>query len=184
MLRLSPAERADRELRPLLTRWVRGRVRDDATAEDLVQTVLLRVHERQEQLNDTERLAPWVWRITRNAVIDHHRRARPNEAWDDQVAAPEDTADAEIAGLATWLAWEIDALPPVYRDALRMTELDGLTMREASEQLGLSVSVVKSRVQRGRAMLKQRLLRCCAVELDHAGRVVDFRRKGGPCETC
>ncbi len=180
------------QLGPTLRGWARRRV-GDAAAADVVQTVLLRVHERQHQLTDTDRLAPWVWRIARNVVADHHRARRPEtslDAWDASGAPlpPEATEPApeadELAGLAHWVAWQIDALEPAYADALRLTELEGKTMAEAAAALNLSVSGVKSRVQRGRAQLKARLLRCCAVALDHAGRPVDFHKKPGSCEMC
>jgi hypothetical protein len=54
-------------------------------------------------------------------------------------------------------------LPAHYRDAISLVELEGLTQREAVERLGLSVSGMKSRVQRGRQMLKRLLHECCQI---------------------
>ncbi|MCB9739492.1 MAG: sigma-70 family RNA polymerase sigma factor [Deltaproteobacteria bacterium] len=184
---LGAAEDAYRSFGGTLRGWIRRRVADDATADDLLQTVLLRVHERQGQLDDRERLAPWVFRIARNVVADHHRGARPMLALDDAdptATAIEPDEPDELAGLALWLAWQIDTLPEHYRDALRRTELQGQTMAEAAAALGLSVSGTKSRVQRGRALLAGKLRRCCEVELDHAGRPVDYRALPGGCADC
>jgi RNA polymerase sigma-70 factor (ECF subfamily) len=62
-----------------------------------------------------------------------------------------------------------------------LTEIDGLTMRAAADALGLSVSGAKSRVQRGRALLRARLLRCCAVEVDARGRPFAFEGRSHRC---
>ena len=72
-----------------------------------------------------------------------------------------------------------------YRQALELTELDGVTQKDAAGQLGLSVSGMKARVQRGRSKLKDVLLDCCSVELDRRGGVVDYQRRGGrACGDC
>ncbi len=105
------------------------------------------------------------------------RRCSQASCWSDDDASPDDA----LTGLATWLAGAIDALPPRYGDALRQTEIEGRTMREAAGALGVSVSAVKSRVQRGRALLWARLLRCCAVEVDARRRPVGFEGRSRPC---
>jgi RNA polymerase sigma-70 factor (ECF subfamily) len=64
-----------------------------------------------------------------------------------------------------------------YRQAVTLTELQGMTQKDAAEKLGLSVSGMKSRVQRGRGKLKDVLLDCCEVELDRRGGLVDYRRR-------
>lgn len=168
--------------------WLRRRVADDATADDLLQTVFLRVHERGGQLRDPDRLDAWVWQVARHTLLDHHRTRRPSVDLEAAAADPALSVAAEspdeLAALAAWLAAQIDALPAEQAEALRLTELEGLTMQQAAARLGLSVSGAKSRVQRGRAELRRMLLRCCEVELDRQGAPVDFRRKrlGSGCE--
>ena len=65
-------------------------------------------------------------------------------------------------------------LPEPYREALVLTELDGLTQADAATRLGLSTSGMKSRVQRGRGQLRDLLLGCCEIELDRRNRVTDY----------
>jgi RNA polymerase sigma-70 factor (ECF subfamily) len=71
----------------------------------------------------------------------------------------------------------VEALPEPYREAVQLTELDGLTQADAAARLGLSVSGMKSRVQRGRERLKKMILDCCHVELDARGGVIDYRSR-------
>ena len=72
-------------------------------------------------------------------------------------------------------------LPETYREALVMTEFEGVTQVDAARALGLSVSGMKSRVQRGREQLKAMLLDCCEVELDRRGSISDYRSRDGNC---
>lgn len=72
-----------------------------------------------------------------------------------------------------WLDELIDELLEKYREPLRWSELDGLSGREIAERLGISVSGAKSRIQRGRAMLKGVLERCCDFHFDRRGNLTD-----------
>ena len=92
--------------------------------------------------------------------------------------------------LATSLAPFIAALASPYREALTLTELEGLTQKEAAAMLGISLSGMKSRVQRGRAQLRRALEACCHIVLDARRRVVACERRAGGddssgcCTTC
>lgn len=177
-------ERAQwRALDAALHGFFRARVDDADARADLVQDVLLRMHERRDQLRDEDRIDAWAFRIARNALVDHYRRRTPSAALPElSEPAPEPKDDAP-AILGAWLRAQVEQLPPRYREALELTELRGLSQREAAEILGLAPSTFKSRVQRGRALLHAELLSCCAVELDVRGRVTDFRPRaqGGAC---
>lgn len=175
-------EQVWQELRAALFRFIRARVADDATADDLVQDTFVRVHANLDQLADDTRLAAWVYRIARNRIADHYRQrpAPTTDAVDDAAAEPESpgTRDNELVG--SWLAAMIESLPEPYREAMRLVELEGLSQTEAATRLVLSVSGAKSRVQRGRAQLRRALDDCCRVELDRRGNVIDIE----PRPTC
>jgi RNA polymerase sigma-70 factor, ECF subfamily len=79
----------------------------------------------------------------------------------------------------------IYSLPEPYRDALVLTEFDGLTQKELAERLGISLSGAKSRVQRGKEQLKRMLHDCCTFEFDRRGRVIDCEPRGNSgCKEC
>jgi RNA polymerase sigma-70 factor (ECF subfamily) len=86
----------------------------------------------------------------------------------------------EAALLAQCVRPFVDELPDIYRDALVMTELDGLTQAAAANRVGISLSGMKSRVQRGRAMLRDSIEDCCEVTLDARNGIRDVT----PCEDC
>jgi RNA polymerase sigma-70 factor (ECF subfamily) len=75
----------------------------------------------------------------------------------------------------------VQRLASPYREAITLTELDGLTQVAAAAQLGISASGMKSRVQRARAQLRDMLVSCCEIELDRRGGITSYRPRNGPC---
>ncbi len=175
---ITPAERgAWRDLEARLRPFVARRVRAPVDVEDVVQDVFLRMQRGLAQLRDEERFVPWVFHVARSAIIDHLRRAARSPVADggalEQVpleVEPDDRAvERELAG---YVAPFVAMLPSPYREALTLTELEGLTQKQAADMLGISLSGMKSRVQRGRQHLRKALEDCCHIALDVRGRVV------------
>jgi RNA polymerase sigma-70 factor (ECF subfamily) len=77
-------------------------------------------------------------------------------------------------------------LPPAYRDAVTLADLEGLAQVEAARKAGVSVSGMKSRVQRGRKQLKAVLEACCRVDLNRRGDIVGYERRSSAssCGSC
>src|SRR6266516_4922192 len=170
---------------PLL-QFIRKRVPDEATAEDLLQEVFLKVHQQIETLKDTRKLESWIYQIARNAIIDYYRSARPTISLEasDVLQMPEELPDDDIiTELFPSVRAMVRSLPEHDRQALVLTEYQGLTQKELSERLGLSFSGAKSRVQRAREKLKQQLLECCHFELDRRGHILDYQPRCHNCET-
>lgn len=164
-----------------------GRRVDPSSVDDVVGGILLRLAQNQDGLTASRNPIAWALRVAGNAVADHHRRkaaerralAEVKENPGPEQIAASDTTPAE--DLAACLLPMVRALPESYAEALLLTDIDGLTQTEAAKRLGLSVSGMKSRVQRGRKLLRETLLRCCRVELDHRGGIIDYSRRGTGC---
>ena len=164
-------------------------------AEDILQDVFMSVHKNLGSVKDDQSITAWMFRIARNAITDYHRgramaaRAMIRLAEDapvtsEDVERTDPTAEAE-ADFTRCLQPLLNELPADARQALELTELGGRTQKAAAEQLGLSVSGMKARVQRGRGKLKDALLDCCSVEFDRRGGVVEYyRRQGRDCGDC
>lgn len=95
-------------------------------------------------------------------------------------------AKAECCGteesvlLAQCLKPLVAGLPEPYREAIALTEYEGLTQAEAARRVNISVPGMKSRVQRARRQLGDLLMTCCRVELD-ARKAIRSVEKHGPC---
>ncbi len=160
-------------------RFVRRRVSDHHDAEDIVQDVFVRAQESLHQLQSADRLAAWLSRIAANRIVDHYRSRRPIEELPEDLAAQEAEEDP-VATLAPCLPDMIERLPETYRDAVRLSEIEGIAQHVVAQRLDLSVSGAKSRVQRGRALLRQLVEKCCRVFM--GGRsIVGFERLTDQC---
>lgn len=165
--------------------FVAARVGDPELAADITQDVLVRSI-AAGALDRVDNPTAWLYRSARNAVIDHYRSRHPHlpiaglERWPDP--GPEDNAPNQATReLARCLQPLMTELDPVARDALARVDLDGQTHQQAASELGLSVSGMKSRVQRARRRLRERLTACCQVQVDRVGSVADYRPRGGAC---
>ncbi len=145
----------------------------------------MRVHRNIGTLQDAERLAAWVYQIARNVVHDHHRQAMHSMAALTDAENVSDVDHEPPVGMRgiTWLNEMIQSLPDGYRQAVLMAEIEEQSQQEVADRLGLALSGAKSRIQRGRALLKEVLQQCCSFELDVRGRVLDCDPKPNQ-QTC
>jgi RNA polymerase sigma-70 factor, ECF subfamily len=172
-----------------LLRFVSGRVRSREAAEDIVQDVMLRIHRQADRVDRVEAVGAWVYTIARNAITDHYRSASVrrefssgDEVDSDLAQEPEaETRDVRAELAACCIAPFLTRLPEVYREALTLTEIEGMTQADAAKRLGISTSGMKSRVQRGRRQLKRVLTQCCEIERDARGGLTAYRLRGESC---
>jgi RNA polymerase sigma-70 factor, ECF subfamily len=179
--------------------FIAKRVSEETEIDDILQEVFVRIHRRIDGLKDPRRIVSWVYQITRHAIIDHYRASgrrleMPAGLGADMelihtMAATPVIAESKDSGeyrseLAGCLRPMIDQLNKEYREALMLVELEGLTQQAAAQRIGLSLSGMKSRVQRGRRQLKRKLDECCLIQLDQRHRVSDYTLrdpKRSPC---
>lgn len=182
MRSVSPVERDTSEIWNAFSGKLRGFLHrslgNQADVDDVLQDVFLKIHRGAAGLGSEAHLSGWVFAVARNAVIDFRRRHRGGvaPAPEEEPAAeaePDLSTHAEIAGGLREL---IDGLPEKYARALVLVDLQGRPFHEAARALGLSVSGAKSRVQRGRAMVRDALMRCCHFVLDRYGTILDAER--------
>ena len=176
------------ELHASLHAFVRRRVRNPSDVDDLVQRVLLQIVKGLGTLRDSERVHAWVYRTARNVIVDFYRsptsrrEAAGGSAQDLELEAAKagdvhaETEDepAALHELAACIRPMLAQLPEVYRDAVTWADLDGRAPADAARQAGVSLSGMKSRVQRGRQQLKVVLENCCRVDLDRRGTIAGY----------
>ena len=178
-----------RDLHDPLLRFITRRVPDRASAEDILQEVMLRLHRHADEISHVDSVSGWMHTISRNAITDYYRAAARREL---PVVNPTPTDEPDALGeygpglprgeLIGCLEPLLARLPAASREALQLTDLDGLTQAEAGARLGLSTSGMKSRVQRARNQLRDQFSDCCDIHLDRRGGVIDYQsREGGGC---
>lgn len=162
----------DRRLRPYVAR----RVASPCDVEDILQEIFVRIHRGLSGLRDGESFGGWVYRIAQSCIADAARaRARtPLELTADTPETAMPTADEndDLEGeLGACVALFVARLPAPYREAVTLTELEGLTQKDAAELLGVTLSAMKSRTLRGREKVRDMFEACCRISMDCRGRV-------------
>lgn len=138
-----------------------GNVHD---AEDLTQDVFIRVF-RSLHSYTPGTFEGWLHRITTNVFLDRMRRKQRIrfDALTDEVAArlPGRGASPEQVYAAQHLDDDVqralDALPPTFRAAVVLCDIEGLSYEEVADVLGIKLGTVRSRIHRGRAQLREAL---------------------------
>lgn len=152
--------------------YIGKRVRDPDALDDILQDVFVKAHDNLHTLKSRESVAAWLFRIASNAIADHYRARKPWVELPDELEQPQPERNP-IGELAACLRPFIAELPEIYRAALTLSEIEGLPQKEVAARLGISLSGAKSRVQRGREKLLQRLSDCCDFETGRRG-LVDY----------
>ncbi|MBF6228836.1 sigma-70 family RNA polymerase sigma factor [Nocardia abscessus] len=172
-----------------LRAFIARRVSRPEDADDILSIVFLRMAKSLDNLRDQDRLLGWMYAITRNAITDYyrsapHRRELPVDAVPENPSAGDDEPDAAEAAekeLASCLVPMLAALPAEQAAAVKMVDFDARTHAAAAGEAGISVSGMKSRVQRGRAALEAQLHACCRISQDRSGHVHDYQPRDGAC---
>ena len=162
--------------------FVAARVGDPELAADITHDVVVRSI-ASGSLDRVDNPVAWLYRSARNAVIDHYRTRRVHEQFDSDEAWPDpgpldNEPNDATRELARCLQPLLDNLPDTAREALTRVDVEGQTHQAAATDLGLSVSGMKSRVQRARRQLRDQLQQCCTVRLDATGAVTSYRPTG------
>ena len=147
-------------------------------AEEVTQDVLLKVHRKIHAFRGDAALSSWIYRITFNTAMSRlrqNRAARAAAQERDRVEALLETGEQmrTLAEPADWsrmpdehvmraqlreaLAAAVAELPEIYRAPVVLRDIEGLTTEEASSRLKVKDQTLKSRLHRGRLMLREKL---------------------------
>jgi RNA polymerase sigma-70 factor (ECF subfamily) len=132
--------------------------RDDA--EDLTQEIFLKVFENIGSFRYESSFATWLYRIAVNTCMNFQRDKKPAESLgvtDDLGSSVSPEAICEWGELQRKIEAEIASLPSPLKIAFLLVVVEGMTYREASEILGLSVDALRMRVSRARQILREKL---------------------------
>jgi RNA polymerase sigma factor (sigma-70 family) len=147
-----------RGIGPLITGFLRRRVRDGAEIEDICQEVLLAVYRSRHTYQSGRPLEPWLFAIVRKVSSEHLRRTRQRFAWQVETDEMPEPAAEENPSLAVEFREALEQLSPSQREALALTKLRGLSLAQAARHTGAAVGSMKLRVHRAYASLKRSLI--------------------------
>jgi len=158
---------------PELRGWARHRLGNAAEADDLLQDLFLKALRQGERFCEVHNARAWLFEVARNTLADRLRVARDTVDLPDDLSAPVNEVDT-VESLAACLPRVLSELSPQDREAITRCDLQGVPQAEFAAANGLSLSAAKSRVQRTRQRLRERMTLACQVRFDDAGHVSDF----------
>ncbi len=156
-----------------LFRYIKNRVLV-SDAEDILQDVFIKINSSLKSLSDNQKIESWLYRITKNTIIDYYRKKKEYSPLPDWLENMSEEAGQNDNELLACLDPMIINLPEKYKRAIQISELDGKSQQELARIENNSLSGAKSRVQRGRQMLKEMFIECC--------KELDSKNKGFSCE--
>ena len=158
--------------------YIYSKVNHKEDAEDILQNVFVKIQSKIETLADQDKMQNWLYRITRNTIIDYYRSKSAKkielelkEQWSTDL--PEDENSDSTKGLDKCLLQFIDQLPEDYRQIINDSEIQGISQKDLAEKYQMNYPTLRSRVQRGRERLQKMLLTCCKIEADSRGNILE-----------
>jgi RNA polymerase sigma-70 factor (ECF subfamily) len=159
-----------KEISSELRNFVFRKVKDREVANDIVQDVFIKVQSKIGQLRESDKVTGWIFQITRHAITDYFR-AKAKTLNASELQWESDTQELNNC-VAFCLNKLVYTLPEKYREAVVLTEIENLSQTQLAEQLGISYSGAKSRVQRGRQLLREKLHALYTIETDAYGNII------------
>lgn len=169
-----------------LKRFIKSKVNNKSDAEDILQEVFLKIHKNINTLDDKNKLPAWIYSITRNSITDFYRKKGgvKKVPYLDNINYIDESIPDEIRNIKDCLKSFINNLPEKYRSALELSDIQGLRQKEVADLLEISLPGVKSRIQRGRAMIKEHFIDCCKFKIDNNGKLIGGQWPNENCEAC
>jgi len=150
-------------------------------SEDLLQETFIKAIRQGTKFCNLENPRAWLYRVTRNQLIDHQRRHKNYDEIDENISYEEIEIPA-IETLSACLPKALEALNKHDREALIACDIDGMSQIAFAQKTGLGLSATKSRIRRARKKLKEKLNSLCNIKYDETGNVCSYLPSKNCCE--
>lgn len=151
--------------------FILKKVKNESAADDILQDVFLKIIDHKDKIAQAKNMQQYLFGIARNATMDYFRKADKTQDIKEEIApfTEEETASLNATIAEGCMLPFIQQLPEKYRYAVTKSELEHQSQKELAEELNISYSGAKSRVQRGKEKLKELILTCCNFQSDQYG---------------
>lgn len=156
-----------------LRQFICVKVNHDDCCNDILHDLFLKLNSREEKIALLEKPASYIIKMAQNAVIDHYRsrKEEPTEVCDcGPLAGRQEFSGDQLYNISLFPF--IESLPAIYKEAIILSDIEGLSQKDLAQKLNISYTGAKSRVQRARQMLKEAILKCCDYRFDKFGNII------------
>jgi len=170
-----------------LSNYIKSKVSQVHDAEDLLQEVYIKIYKNLDQLEKQAAVKSWIFKITKNTIIDYYKKKKDLLVTPDDLAQFVDSIESEDNmndEISECLKHMIFDLPEKYKDVYDLYENKNMKHSEIVKELDISLSTSKVRLMRAKEMFKNNLVQCCDFEIDKYGNVIDYKKKENTCNSC
>ncbi len=161
-----------------LYRWLTQHCSCHDLAHDLLQETFLRALQRERAFCDIENQRAWLFSVAKNLIIDEWRKSgRLESLCDVNNQQLKETEREPIESLARCLPKALACLSEDDRSVIEFCDLQGHSQQEFAKRHHLTVTAVKSRIQRARPKLREQLKVNCHIKFDEHHKVCCFTPK-------
>ena len=155
--------------------YILKKIKNEDLADELSHEVLMKIYKSCCSGNEIKNIRSWMYQIAHNTVIDHLKK---EDKFADEVT--------EILGVDEKNTYEnveefveplIKILPKKYAEPLLLSDIEGINQIEVSKKMNLSLTATKSRIQRARKLLKEKIIDCSNLELNAKGNPISIEIK-------
>lgn len=157
--------------------FIKSKVSDEDHVKDIQQDVFLKFIQAKEEGKKIRNIQQWLFQVTRNTISDHFRKHyKVNKVELDHLELEtERVVDGCVCDITGFIIKNY--LPSEYATPLYLSDIEKMPQTEIAKKLKLSISGAKSRIQRGRKMLKDLIIKCVIIDYNNKGEVVNFQLK-------
>ncbi|MDE3125309.1 MAG: RNA polymerase sigma factor SigZ [Bacteroidota bacterium] len=160
-----------------LYHFILKRVKDSYIAEDILQEVLLKIYQFCLTKSGVNNLKSWLFQIAQNTITDYYRKQKNTTDTNIPEIWEEETENTAFEEAQQYILPMLNFLPEAYATPLRMYDIEQKKQADIAQELNLSLSATKSRIQRARQLLKAEFITCCRFETDKQGNIIAFQIK-------
>jgi RNA polymerase sigma-70 factor (ECF subfamily) len=164
-------EKVWKEHSEVLRSFVLTKIKDHDLCSDILQDVYIKLHQNFDKIKDQAKVRPWLFTIARNMIHDHFRNKKHTVISDIITSTEENSVNKKFEKC---LVPHINKLPLIYKEAFTKVELGNYSQLELADELKISYSGAKSRVQRAKQLLKKYFNDCCNITSDKYGNIVSY----------
>jgi RNA polymerase sigma-70 factor (ECF subfamily) len=155
--------------------YILKKIKDKEIANDLSHEVLMKIYNSCCSNNEIRNVRSWMFQIAHNTTIDYLKKE--NKFTDELPEIFENDENNSFKEVAEFMNPLIKLLPEKYAVPLQLSDIEELKQAEVSKKINLSLTATKSRIQRARKLLKEKIIECCNLELDAIGNLLSIEIK-------
>ena len=159
---------------PELRSWLRLRLSQPQDVDDMMQDLYMKALRQGSKFCSVQNARAWLFEVSRNAMADHLKLKREMVELPDDLPAAHPEDSSPVDNLTACLPRVLSELSPTDREAIVLCDLGDMSQADYAAQSGLKLSAAKSRLQRARQRLHERMTVACQVKTDKVGHVEDF----------